>query len=69
MSVDMWSIGCIIAEMFNKKVFIKADSSEEYVDSIVQLLGMPDENIQKEIKNKKLLCEPKQVTLMRNLVK
>lgn len=30
-SIDMWSIGCIIAEFFNKKVFIKADSDQEYL--------------------------------------
>ena len=32
-SVDMWSIGCIIAEFFTKKVFIKANSDKEYLES------------------------------------
>jgi serine/threonine protein kinase len=26
-SVDMWSVGCIIAELFNKEVFINASST------------------------------------------
>ena len=40
-SIDMWSIGCIIAEFFNKKVFIKADSDQEYLQSCLELMGMP----------------------------
>jgi len=49
-SVDMWSIGTIIAEFFTKKVFVKANSSEEYLDFLIQMLGMPPPNIQDMIK-------------------
>lgn len=41
-SMDMWSIGCIIAELFTKKVFLKAKTTEEYLESLVVLLGLPD---------------------------
>jgi len=34
-SVDMWSIGCVIAELFCKKVFIKANTSEDYLENLV----------------------------------
>ena len=47
---DMWSIGCTIAELFTKKVFIRANSTDEYLEHLVELLGLPDENIQKEIR-------------------
>jgi serine/threonine protein kinase len=34
-SVDMWSMECIIAEFFNKKVFIKADTTDDYLKCLV----------------------------------
>jgi serine/threonine protein kinase len=36
-SVDMWSIGCILAEFFTKKVFVRANTSEEYLDSLLMM--------------------------------
>lgn len=54
-SVDMWSIGCTIAELFSKKVFIRAGTTEEYLENLVELLGLPDEAIQKEIRCQKYL--------------
>ena len=44
-SLDMWSIGCIIAEFFNKKVFIRATTVNEYLKHLVELLGLPPEHI------------------------
>jgi len=49
-SVDMWSIGCVIAELFSKKVFIRANTSEEYLENLVEMLGLPEESVQKEIR-------------------
>ena len=54
-AVDMWSIGCIIAEFFNKKVFIRANTSEEYLESLVQMIGLPSKEIQSEIRCTKYL--------------
>lgn len=34
-SIDMWSIGCVIAELFCKKVFIRASTSEDYLENLV----------------------------------
>jgi mitogen-activated protein kinase len=41
-SVDMWSIGCILAEFFLKKIFLKANTDSEYLQSCLELLGMPN---------------------------
>ena len=46
----MWSVGCIIAEMFTKKVFLQAGTTEEYLEFLIMMLGMPDDEIEKEIK-------------------
>jgi len=33
--VDMWSLGCIIAELFNGKVLFKASQSIDYINFCV----------------------------------
>jgi serine/threonine protein kinase len=40
-AVDMWSLGCIIAELFNKTIFVKASTTEEYLEFLIQFLGLP----------------------------
>jgi serine/threonine protein kinase len=55
-AVDMWSLGCIIAEFFNKSVFLKASTTEEYLEFLIAFLGLPSNEIQtKEIRNKNFL--------------
>ena len=54
-SVDMWSVGCILAEFFTKKVFVKANTSEEYLDTMLMICGMPSKVIQSEIRCGKYL--------------
>ena len=52
----MWSLGCIIAEFFNKTVFVKAGTTEEYLEFLISFLGMPSQEIQaNEIRNKNFL--------------
>jgi serine/threonine protein kinase len=59
-SIDMWSFGCIIAEFFTKKVFIKANTSLEYLNSMLEMLGMPSKSVQGQIRNTKFLQYLKQ---------
>lgn len=59
-SIDMWSFGCILAEFFTKKVFIKANTSEEYLNNMLEMLGMPNKSIQGQIRNAKFLQYLKQ---------
>jgi serine/threonine protein kinase len=30
-AIDMWSVGCILAELFNKDIFMKAETPEKYI--------------------------------------
>jgi cyclin-dependent kinase len=43
--VDMWSIGCIFAEMVNGTPLFTGNSEETQVDTIFKHLGTPDETI------------------------
>ena len=59
-AIDMWSVGCIIAEMFTKKVFLQAGTTEEYLEFLIMMLGMPDDEIEKEIRATKQLTYMKE---------
>ena len=54
-AIDMWSMGCTIAELFNKKVFVKASTTEDFLDFLVMMLGVPDKSLQDKIGNKNFL--------------
>lgn len=40
-NVDMWSLGCIFAEMYSKKPLVKGHSQIDQLFKIFQLLGSP----------------------------
>jgi mitogen-activated protein kinase 1/3 len=40
-AVDLWSVGCILAEFYLKDVFMNAKSTEGYLKSLLEILGMP----------------------------
>lgn len=41
-SVDMWSVGCIFAEMVNGSILFQAYSEKEQIKKIFSMLGTPD---------------------------
>lgn len=51
----MWSLGCIIAELFNKKVFVKTSKLEQYYDFMLEMMGSPPKKIMREIRNNTFL--------------
>ncbi|KAH8548142.1 kinase-like domain-containing protein [Umbelopsis sp. PMI_123] len=44
-AVDMWSIGCIFAELVRKEPLLPGRSEIEQLDKIFKLLGMPNDKI------------------------
>ena len=51
--IDMWSIGCIFAEMLGRKVFLPGQSGFEQLHLILQKLGTPSEEIIETIPSSK----------------
>ena len=41
-SVDMWSVGCIFAEMVNGSIFFQAYSEKDQIKKIFSMLGTPN---------------------------
>ncbi|KAJ3546467.1 hypothetical protein NM208_g1981 [Fusarium decemcellulare] len=47
--VDMWSVGCIFAEMCTRKPLFAGDSEIDEIFKIFQILGTPDEDVWPEV--------------------
>jgi len=44
-AVDVWSIGCILAELMRRKVLLPAASEQEMMNMIIDLLGTPSNDL------------------------
>ena len=42
-AIDMWSLGCIMAELLAKKVLFAGQGEIQQLDAIFKLLGTPTE--------------------------
>ncbi|XP_078277475.1 cyclin-dependent kinase 6 [Rhinoraja longicauda] len=42
--VDLWSVGCIFAEMFRRRVLFRGNSDVDQLGKIFDLLGLPSED-------------------------
>ena len=56
-SVDMWSVGCIFAEMLQRKPFLPGTDTKNQIELICEYLGTPDLEHMKHIpqQSKKLI--------------
>lgn len=44
-AVDMWSLGCIMAELIKKKVLFAGNSETDQLQKIFGLLGAPNDEV------------------------
>ena len=52
-AIDMWSVGCILAEMILRRPLLPASSEEEQLLMITKLIGSPNEKVVNQIDNVK----------------
>jgi serine/threonine protein kinase len=50
-AIDVWAVGCILAEMYRRRPIMPASSSEEQLAMITKLLGNPSEKVIDNIDN------------------
>lgn len=48
-AIDVWSVGCILAELINRKPLLPAGSEQEQIQLITNLIGMPEEYLINQI--------------------
>ena len=51
-AVDMWALGCIIAEMFIGKPLLSGTSTVNHIEKIIELTGMPSADAIARMKSK-----------------
>ena len=57
-AIDVWSVGCILAELITRKPLLPANSEEEQIQMITDLIGNPQEDLIEQItilKNKEFI--------------
>lgn len=57
-AIDVWSVGCILAELITRKPLLPATSEEEQIQLITDLIGNPQEDLVEQItipKNKEFI--------------
>jgi len=52
-AIDVWSVGCIFAELLIRKPLLPAGSEEEQLNMITKLLGNPSSKLINKIENEK----------------
>lgn len=52
-AIDVWSVGCILAELIIRKPLLPATSEEEQLNMITKLLGNPSAKLVNQIENEK----------------
>ncbi len=44
-AVDMWSVGCILGELVNKKAIFPGTSTLNTIEKVMELLGKPKKQV------------------------
>ncbi|KIK63802.1 hypothetical protein GYMLUDRAFT_162532 [Collybiopsis luxurians FD-317 M1] len=58
MAIDMWSLGCILAELYTGYPIFPGENEQEQLSCIMEVLGIPDKEFINRSSRKKLFFEP-----------
>ncbi|KAJ4488299.1 kinase-like domain-containing protein [Lentinula aciculospora] len=58
MAIDMWSLGCILAELYTGYPIFPGENEQEQLSCIMEVLGVPDKEFINRSSRKKLFFEP-----------
>ncbi|KAL0578420.1 serine/threonine protein kinase, CMGC, dual-specificity [Marasmius crinis-equi] len=58
MAIDMWSLGCILAELYTGFPIFPGENEQEQLSCIMEVLGVPDKEFVNKSSRKKLFFEP-----------
>lgn len=54
MAIDMWSLGCILAELYTGYPIFPGENEQEQLSCIMEVLGVPDKEFVNRSSRKKL---------------
>ncbi|KAJ7074410.1 hypothetical protein C8F01DRAFT_1100425 [Mycena amicta] len=58
MAIDMWSLGCILAELYTGFPIFPGENEQEQLSCIMEVLGVPDKEFVNRSTRKKLFFDP-----------
>lgn len=58
MAIDMWSLGCILAELYTGFPIFPGENEQEQLSCIMEVLGVPDKEFVNKSSRKRLFFEP-----------
>ncbi|KAL1722702.1 kinase-like domain-containing protein [Schizophyllum commune] len=58
MAIDMWSLGCILAELYTGFPIFPGENEQEQLSCIMEVLGIPDKDFINRSSRKKLFFDP-----------
>ncbi|KAG7452947.1 uncharacterized protein BT62DRAFT_959080 [Guyanagaster necrorhizus] len=58
MAIDMWSLGCILAELYTGFPIFPGENEQEQLSCIMEVLGTPDKDFVNKSSRKKLFFDP-----------
>ncbi|KAF7359474.1 CMGC/DYRK/DYRK2 protein kinase [Mycena sanguinolenta] len=58
MAIDMWSLGCILAELYTGFPIFPGENEQEQLSCIMEVLGVPDKEYVNRSSRKKLFFDP-----------
>jgi len=53
-AIDMWSLGCILAELYTGYPIFPGENEQEQLSCIMEVLGMPDKDLINRSSRKRL---------------
>jgi len=51
-AIDVWSVGCILAELIKRKPLLPAQNEQDLMHMITNLIGNPDKDLIQKIDDK-----------------
>jgi len=54
MAIDMWSVGCILAELYTGVPIFPGENEHEQLACIMEVIGLPDHSIVNRSSRRKL---------------
>jgi len=64
MAIDMWSLGCILAELYTGFPIFPGENEQEQLSCIMEVLGVPDKEFVNKSSRKKLFFGKFDIMLM-----
>jgi len=61
---DMWSVGCVLAELLLKRTLFHGEGERQHLNSVIELLGPPDETLFSRLSHFKSLQWSKTVSVI-----